>query len=81
MKTENFQDWGRELATKLGTNDFNSPRVRLYFFAVIESFVERCAKLEAELKFEKAVNERVLETVKGLLGDKLEDREGSKAAH
>lgn len=62
-----------ELSGKGDYNDpyndgWNSPRMRMFIVAKLVSYKERCTELENQLKFEKAVGERVVKVFKDAVG-------------
>lgn len=59
------------LITKVVGDDWANPRAKMYIAATILSHEKCSAKLQEELNFERAVNERVSKQFVDLLGRKL----------
>jgi hypothetical protein len=60
------------------SNDWSSPRARLYIAATIEESNRRAEKAEVALGMEQAVNKRVLELLKETFVERLAQCEISK---
>jgi hypothetical protein len=74
---------------KAVTNDWNSPRSRLYIAATIAAANREAGKAATELEFEKAVNKKIQELLKEVFVERVasmelkldENRKGFETDH